>query len=87
MQVVYLKVGSKKQEIEIGKEKKLIKDAHWGSIPLRTFSGLSEELCKISLRIVFSIGQGGRGGWGIYLLNLTSYQLSVTPGNALLTFV
>lgn len=39
---------------------------NWDSIPLGTLSGPSEELCKISLRIVLCVGRGagGEGGAG-----------------------
>lgn len=55
VQVVYLKVDPKKQENETGKEKKRIKDAQLG---LQPSGERSQELCKMSVRIVLSVGQG-----------------------------
>lgn len=47
---------------------------NWGSIPPGTLAGPSEELCKISLRIVFSVGPGA-GAFIRWISPLTSWGL------------
>lgn len=46
---------------------------NWDSIPLGTLSGPSEELCKISLRIVLCVGRGAGGRGGLGHLSAESY--------------